>query len=79
MKLTRFLALAAFALPVLAHAHPGHEGHELTWDFDHLVAHPTATLVCFAIFAAAGWAVWRVLRSRQAKALLVENRVKDRR
>jgi urease accessory protein len=40
MKLTRFLALAAFALPVLAHAHPGHGGHELTWDFAGGAAHP---------------------------------------
>jgi urease accessory protein len=40
MKPTRFLALAVFALPVLAHAHPGHEGHDLTWDFVSGVAHP---------------------------------------
>ena len=40
MKLTRFLTLAAFALPVLAHAHPGHEGHELTWDFTSGALHP---------------------------------------
>jgi urease accessory protein len=40
MKPIRFLALAAFVLPVLAHAHPGHEGHELTWDFSTGVAHP---------------------------------------
>ncbi|HEY4246368.1 MAG TPA: HupE/UreJ family protein [Lacunisphaera sp.] len=40
MKLTRLLALTAFALPVLAHAHPGHEGHELTWDFTSGAIHP---------------------------------------
>jgi len=40
MKLSRFLALAAFILPALAHAHPGHEGHELTWDFVGGAAHP---------------------------------------
>jgi urease accessory protein len=40
MKPTRFLILAAFALPVLAHAHPGHDGHELTWDFATGAAHP---------------------------------------
>ncbi len=40
MKLTRLLALAAFALPVFAHAHPGHEGHELTWDFTSGAIHP---------------------------------------
>jgi len=40
MKPTRFLALAAFVVPVLAQAHPGHEGHELTWDFTSGAAHP---------------------------------------
>ncbi len=40
MKFTRFLALAAFALPVFAYAHPGHEGHELTWDFTSGATHP---------------------------------------
>lgn len=40
MKLSRVLSLALFTLPALAHAHPGHEGHELTWDFVGGVAHP---------------------------------------
>ncbi len=40
MKPTRCLALAAFVIPVLAQAHPGHEGHELTWDFTSGAAHP---------------------------------------
>jgi urease accessory protein len=40
MKPIRFLALAAFALPVLAHAHPGHDGHDLTWDFAGGAIHP---------------------------------------
>jgi urease accessory protein len=40
MKLSRFFALAAFVLPVLAHAHPGHEGHDLTWDFTSGAVHP---------------------------------------
>ncbi len=40
MKLTRILALAAFAAPVLAFAHPGHDGHELTWDFATGARHP---------------------------------------
>jgi urease accessory protein len=26
--------------PVLAHAHPGHDGHDLTWDFSGGFAHP---------------------------------------
>jgi urease accessory protein len=28
------------ALPALAQAHPGHDGHELTWDFSSGFAHP---------------------------------------
>ncbi len=40
MKLTRILALAAFALPALAFAHPGHDGHEMTWDFATGASHP---------------------------------------
>lgn len=40
MKLSRLLALAVFTLPLLAHAHPGHEGHDLTWDFTSGATHP---------------------------------------
>jgi len=40
MKLSRLLALAVLSLPLLAHAHPGHEGHELTWDFTSGAVHP---------------------------------------
>lgn len=40
MKLPRLLAIAAFALPVLAHAHPGHEGHDFNWDFTSGALHP---------------------------------------
>ena len=40
MKLTRFLAVVALAFPVLAYAHPGHDGHDLTWDFTNGALHP---------------------------------------
>jgi urease accessory protein len=33
-------AAAALLFPALAHAHPGHDGHELTWDFRAGAAHP---------------------------------------
>ncbi len=46
--------------PALAMAHPGHEGHELTWDLNHLAAHPLATLLDCSVIAAGAWCAWRV-------------------
>lgn len=46
-----FLAL----MPHAANAHPGHDGHELTWDFSHAMAHPVATGVSLAVVIAAIW------------------------
>lgn len=68
MKLPRLFALAALLLPALAQAHPGHEGHELTWDFDHLANHPLATLVCVGALTAAFWGVRELMHARRAKA-----------
>lgn len=66
-RLPSLLAAAAFILPVLAHAHPGHDGdHELVWDVEHFLRHPLASIACAALVIAAGWAVWRLLRSSQA-------------
>jgi len=49
-------ASAAFlATTALSSAHPGHDGHELTWDFGHLGAHPAATLICALVIVAAAW------------------------
>jgi hypothetical protein len=82
MKPTRILALAAFALPVLAQAHPGHDGHdghELVWDFDHLVAHPVATVACFLVLAAGAATVWQFIRSRHAKEPRAGSRADTRR
>lgn len=64
----RFLLLTAvFAAPVIAHAHPGHDGdHDFTWDFDHFVTHPLATIACVTIVAAGGWAVWQLVKSSRA-------------
>jgi lysylphosphatidylglycerol synthetase-like protein (DUF2156 family) len=68
MKSPRFRSLliaTAFALPTLAYAHPGHDGdHELVWDFEHLADHPLATIACVSLIIAAGWGVWRLLKSR---------------
>jgi hypothetical protein len=38
MKTARLLTTSLLALPALVHAHPGHDGHELTWDFHVLIA-----------------------------------------
>ena len=54
------IATVSVALPTLAHAHPGHDDHDITWDFSHLVAHPLATLGCLAVLGGAAWMVWRL-------------------
>ena len=59
------LLLSLFASA--AQAHPGHDGHELTWDFGHLVAHPVATLLCVAVLVAATWTMTRLTRGRRLK------------
>ncbi len=64
------LALSSL-VTALAHAHPGHDGHEsggLTWDFSHLAAYPLATLGCVALLAALGWAAWSHLHSARDHA-----------
>jgi hypothetical protein len=63
-SLLRFFAPTAvfFTTAALAHAHPGHDGHDLTWDFAHLGANPGATILCFGVMASAGWAVWKLTR-----------------
>ena len=65
-RLFTLLLVAAFALPALAHAHPGHDGdHDFVWDFDHLANHPLATISCLSLLVAAGWGVSRLLKSGQ--------------
>lgn len=54
------LIVATLAAPLTALAHPGHDDPEITWDFDHLVEHPFATLACLA---ALGFAAWMIRRS----------------
>ncbi len=41
-RLSRLVQMGGIllALPVLAQAHPGHDGHELTWDFNGGFTHP---------------------------------------
>lgn len=61
--LARPLVIAALLLPVLAHAHPGHDGdHDFEWDFDHLASHPWATIACIVCVVGLGWGAWRMLK-----------------
>jgi hydrogenase/urease accessory protein HupE len=55
--------LLLLATASLAQAHPGHDGHELTWDLRHLAAHPGATILCFSVIAIATWGLWQATRS----------------
>ena len=60
------LTVLSLAAAPAALAHPGHDGHELTWDFSHLTAHPLATLSCFLAISALAWIGWRYLRPTNA-------------
>jgi hypothetical protein len=58
-----FTALLACSLASVLHAHPGHDGdHEFTWDFDHLVAHPGATILCFSVIGAGVYLAYRLAK-----------------
>lgn len=68
-RLRSLLLAAVFAVPALAHAHPGHDGdHDFVWDFEHLASHPIATLAYIAIAATTGWLVWRWLKAPKSEA-----------
>ena len=74
---SRFLLVPAgwFVSGAVALAHPGHDdGHELTWDFDHLAAHPAATLLCLAVVALAAGALWQAMRRRNRSQRLPVSR-----
>lgn len=83
MKLTlrRVSAPAALflATAALAQAHPGHDGHELTWDLDHLTAHPGATIVCFGVLGLIAWGLWKLVRPTDESAGLARVRSNDSR
>ncbi len=73
-SLHRLLLLAAgmIVTSLPGYAHPGHDGHELTWDLGHLAGHPLATLGCAVVLVVAAWAGWvmvRVQLERRAQSL----------
>jgi urease accessory protein len=61
-------SLLVFALPILAQAHPGHDGHDLTWSFGTGFGHPLSgwdhllTMLAVGVWAAqlGGRARWLV-------------------
>jgi hypothetical protein len=82
MKLSfrRLLPLLALLAPVLAQAHPGHDGgHDLEWDTSHFAAHPVATILCVGMLAIGIWTVVQLVRSRPTKDERIPVRVKTRR
>ena len=48
---------------VLAQAHPGHDGHDFTWDFGHLAAYPDATILCVGVVGVVIWGTWKIFRA----------------
>lgn len=70
MMSIRRRALACLVVaPVVAGralAHPGHEGHELTWDLSHLAQHPWAVVGALALVGVGVFLGRQVLRARGA-------------
>ncbi|MEI6861171.1 MAG: HupE/UreJ family protein [Verrucomicrobiota bacterium] len=59
------IAGMALVFPALAQAHPGHDGHELTWDFSAGLVHPLTGLDHILAMIAIGlWAAQLGGRSR---------------
>lgn len=66
-RLPRLAFLAVLLAPLLAQAHPGHDGpHDFEWDFGHLAGHPVATVLCLAVLAVGLGTVWQLFRMRRA-------------
>jgi len=86
MKLNLRRALAPIAVflstAVLAQAHPGHDGHDFTWDFGHLAANPDATILCFGVLGVVIWGTWKMVRASaeapKGAVVRVDNSRRDR-
>lgn len=73
------LILPVLAFPVSALAHPGHDGHELTWDLGTGLGHQLATLsLLITPLVLGAWFVLRVRRSR-SKLARVTSETRERR
>ena len=76
-----FPAFAFLSVTSLAWAHPGHDGHELTWDLGHLAQHPLATIGCAAVAGAVATVLVQTLRRRsedRAQTLRVSQRIREK-
>jgi hypothetical protein len=60
-------AALLITLPAIAHAHPGHDDHDFTWDFSHLAAHPFATAGCVVVLAAFAGILWQVSQRKSKR------------
>ncbi len=69
-----FLATASFV-----QAHPGHDGHDFSWDFSHFAAYPDATILCLGVLGALVWGIWKVAAAAPAEPKPVPVRAEDRR
>ncbi len=70
-------AAAFFAIASFAQAHPGHDGHDFTWDFSHLAAYPDATILCLGVLGALVWGIWKVAAAAPAGPKHVPLRAED--
>jgi len=62
------LVLLSSMVPVAAWAHPGHDGHDFTWDFSSGFLHPFTGWDHLAAMAAVG--IWAALAGGRARWLL---------
>jgi hypothetical protein len=68
LRSTVISALTVAAFPIVAYAHPGHDDHELTWEFTHLLEHPIATVTCGILLGTLVWSVVHFIQSRSRAA-----------
>jgi len=62
------LSVLILALPVFAHAHPGHDGHDLTWSFSTGFGHPLSGWDHLLAMIAVG--LWAALLGGRARWLV---------
>lgn len=72
------LVAAVLACPACALAHPGHDGHEFSWDLGTDPVHQLATLSLLAVPVLLG--AWLALRwRRQSKLARISRESRERR